>query len=276
MKKRFQNLIKNRAFLATLLCGIVIASVACVTAGLSGNISRQKETDENHTSESLDLNTPKEEDSLAQAELTEAPESAEATETDATVTESEEEASGDIPQDIALSDNPSDTPEEASQGELPNENHALSVDSSMVTAAFPVTFSEESYLSWPVIGEVLMTFSPDKTVYFATLEQYKTNDAILIQSDAGASVRVPQNCVVTSIGRREDIGEYVTLDLGEGYAITLGQLTNISVNVSETVPNGTVIAQVAEPTRYYTVEGYHLYVRMTKNLEAIDPLDYLQ
>ena len=39
---------------------------------------------------------------------------------------------------------------------------------------------------------------------------------------------------------------------------------------------GAVIGKVAEPTKYYVVEGANLYFSMTKDGVPIDPLDYIQ
>ncbi len=42
------------------------------------------------------------------------------------------------------------------------------------------------------------------------------------------------------------------------------------------VTKGQVLGYVSEPTKYYTVEGNHLYLKMTEGQEALDPLDYLE
>lgn len=275
MKKNLKNLIQNKTFLAILLACIVIASIASATAGLG-----KKQTDDTEK-QTLDLNTP---GTVAQLESEEAPSASDEIPSEQEVakgSEAEQENTVEeaTPEDSASEEQPSDSalPADTDVSEAASEDAgALDAGSDNVTAEFPVTFDESSYLSWPVVGEVLMMFSPDTTVYFATLEQYKTNDAILIQSDVDVSVRVPHHCRVSGIGYQEDIGNYVSLDLGDGYEITLGQLKDISVNVAQVVPEGTVIASIAEPTRYYSVEGYHLYVKMTHDGTAIDPLDYLQ
>ena len=40
-------------------------------------------------------------------------------------------------------------------------------------------FGEDSQLLWPVDGNVLMSYSMDKTVYFSTLDQYRYNPAMI-------------------------------------------------------------------------------------------------
>ena len=36
-----------------------------------------------------------------------------------------------------------------------------------------------------------------------------------------------------------------------------------------------MIGHVAEPTKYYSVEGSNVYFKLTKDGEAVNPLDYL-
>ena len=38
---------------------------------------------------------------------------------------------------------------------------------------------------------------------------------------------------------------------------------------------GELIGYVASPTKYFTVEGAHLYIKMLKDGVVVDPLDYL-
>ena len=41
-------------------------------------------------------------------------------------------------------------------------------------------FKEEDGLVWPIVGDVLINYSMDRTIYCPTLEQYKYNPAIVI------------------------------------------------------------------------------------------------
>ena len=54
-------------------------------------------------------------------------------------------------------------------------------------------------------------------------------------------------------------------------------LKNVSFSVEEGdyVETGAVIGHVAEPTKYYSVEGSNVYFKLTKDGEAVNPLDYL-
>ena len=52
---------------------------------------------------------------------------------------------------------------------------------------------------WPVSGTVLMNYSMDKTVYFATLDQYKYNPALVISGAEGDQVLCGAPGIIKSI-----------------------------------------------------------------------------
>ena len=96
-------------------------------------------------------------------------------------------------------------------------------------AATPLVlnFSDASRLSWPVRGNVVLDYSMDQTIYFPTLDQYKCNPGIVIQSEVSTPVTAPANAKVLEVGNNEEIGNYVTMDLGNGYEAICGQLKEI-------------------------------------------------
>lgn len=136
-------------------------------------------------------------------------------------------------------------------------------------------FDESTILSWPIQGEVLMEYSMDKTVYFATLKQYKYNPGLLIQGEEGAMVYAGADGVVQSIAQNDELGLTVTIDLGNSYTVTYGQLKSLNVEEGAGVSDGSLIGLVASPTKYYSVEGDHVYMELKKDGQPIDPLDYL-
>ena len=66
------------------------------------------------------------------------------------------------------------------------------------------------------------------------------------------------------------------MDLGDGYSITYGQLKDANVEIDDIVSRGQIIGSVAEPTKYYTIEGSNLYVKMEHDGESMDPVLYFQ
>ena len=66
------------------------------------------------------------------------------------------------------------------------------------------------------------------------------------------------------------------MELGGGYEVTYGQLTNILVSEGSYVATGDVIAEVAAPTKYFSVEGSNLYLKLTMNGAPVNPETLLQ
>ena len=136
-------------------------------------------------------------------------------------------------------------------------------------------FSENETLLWPIVGNVLIDYSMDKAVYFSSLEQYKCNPAIIIQAKEGQQVMAAANGKVTKIVKEEQTGNTIYMDLGSGYESVYGQLTNLQVKEGDRVKKGDYIADVAVPTRYYSVEGCNVYFALKKDGTPINPMTQL-
>lgn len=142
------------------------------------------------------------------------------------------------------------------------------------TAAQP-NFTESSQLLWPVNGNVLMSFSMDKSIYFSTLDQYKYNPALIISGALNDNVIAAAPGIVKSIDSLRETGTTVNVDLGNGYECFYGQLKDVKVKVGDYVEAKDVIGYINEPTKYYSVEGANLYFEMRKDGQPVNPLDYM-
>ena len=138
-----------------------------------------------------------------------------------------------------------------------------------------LSFTESDALVWPIAGNVLVNYSMDKTVYFATLQQYKYSPAIVISATAGEGITAAADGKVTKIYTDPEIGTAVVMDLGDGYELTYGQLTDLTVSEGNYVTCGEIIGKVAEPTKYYSVEGTNVYFKLTKDGQPVNPLSRL-
>lgn len=134
-----------------------------------------------------------------------------------------------------------------------------------------LNFTENDGLLRPVSGEVLIPFSMEGSVYFSTLDQFKYNSALMISAEKGSAVVASARGKVVDIFQNEEIGHAVTMELGNGYQITYGQLENINVALGSYVEPGETIATVAAPTKYYSVEGSNLYLKVTENGSPVNP-----
>lgn len=132
-------------------------------------------------------------------------------------------------------------------------------------------YSEENGLTRPVSGEVIMHYSMDTSVYFKTLDQYTRNPAVIFGAEEGTNVSACAEGQVVSIFEDSKIGHAVTLDLGDGYQVTYGQLQNIQVDEGDYVEAGEILATVSAPTKYYVEEGTNLYFKMSRDGAAVNP-----
>lgn len=146
----------------------------------------------------------------------------------------------------------------------------------IVSESLVLDFSEAERLMWPVMGNVILGYSMDTTTWFPTLEQYKCNPANVIQSDVSTPVVAPADARVLEVGHNEEIGNYLRLDLGNEYTAVCGQLKEIPVVENEYLHKGELLGYVAEPTKYYSVEGVNVYFELLHSGKPIDGLDYLE
>ena len=137
-------------------------------------------------------------------------------------------------------------------------------------------FSPKSDLSWPLQGDVIMNYSMDQTVYFATLEQYKYNPALIIAGKVNEPVNAAATGRITDISTNEETGMTVTMDLGDGYTAVYGQLKEVLYKEDAVVEAGNAIGYIAEPTKYYSVEGSNLYFELQKDNKPVNPMQYMQ
>lgn len=167
-----------------------------------------------------------------------------------------------------------DAKKDKKESEAPEETGSQSASAS--TATFKtLQFTENTSLVWPTVGDILINYSMDKTVYFPTLAQYKYNPAIVIAAAEGKTIVAAADAQITEIYSDDEIGNAVRMDLGNGYELVYGQLSNLQVSKGAYVAAGDVIGTVGAPTKYYSVEGSNLYVKLTKDGEPMNPLTLL-
>lgn len=153
------------------------------------------------------------------------------------------------------------------QGEEPEEPVKAPVDATDVVIAKALSFSEEEGLLRPVQGDIIMHYSMDSTVYFATLDQYKYNPATVIAAEEGSDVLASADGQIVDIFNNAEVGNGIVMDLGDGYLLTYAQLTDLTVEEGDYVSMGDVLGTIAAPTKYYTLEGSNLYVSLSRDGE---------
>ena len=138
-------------------------------------------------------------------------------------------------------------------------------------------FTEDDNMVWPVYGEVVLPFSMSMPVFDQTLDQFRTNDNVLISAPEGEPVRAGADGRVVSVGNHIRRGNYVTIDHGDGWLATYGQLMdNALVSEGDIVRSGQVIGGVGQPSIFGSAKGTHVHLRVTRDGSPINPIDLLQ
>ncbi len=143
-------------------------------------------------------------------------------------------------------------------------------------ASRELKFNQENGLMWPVSGKILMNYSPDKVVYFKTLEQYRTNPAVLIESKEGTQVKSSAAGVVKEVSNKDETGTTVTVSIGDNFSVIYGQLKNVGVKAGDNVKEGQVLGRIAKPSKYYSSEGANLYYQVKQKDSTVNPLVLLR
>lgn len=182
-----------------------------------------------------------------------------------------------LPEDIELSkaDNITADDEDIAKEEPAEETQAASAGADAVVSN-SVSFSTDEKMMWPVSGNVLLNYSMDSTIYFATLNQYKYNPALVIQGDVNTKVLSASDAIIEDIYTDTETGITIKADLGNGYKALYGQLKETTVNIGDKVDKGAILGYISEPTKYYSIEGSNLYFEITKDSIPVNPLSFLE
>ena len=251
MKEKVNQMFKDKLFLVMLVLGLltIVAAAGVIT------VQRGKG---NETNPYLEVPQP---EMIAQETAPEMPQVAGASDA-----AKETQKSEPAPPKAAVAQN-------ANQG---NDLAAEAGAGKDAADALVLNFTDTSKMEWPVKGNVLLDYSMDQTIYFPTLDQYKCNPGLVIQSDVSTPVGAPANARILEVGSNEEIGNYVVMDLGNEYTATCGQLKEVCAAEGEYLKKGQTLGYVSEPTKYYSVEGVNVFFELKHQDKTVDPLDYME
>ena len=153
------------------------------------------------------------------------------------------------------------------------ENNAENSESSSDSV---YNYNGKKKLTWPVMGNIILPYSMDATVYYTTLDQYACNDGIIIGAKVGEEVVSPANGRVVNIEDTDRYGKVVTILLGNYYQAYCGQLDNVDYEIGDDIQEGDVIGTVAEPTKSFVLEGPNVFFKMTYKDKTVNPVKYLR
>lgn len=141
--------------------------------------------------------------------------------------------------------------------------------------AVDLFFEEGMGILWPVEGNVVLNYSDDHLIYHATLDQFRTHDAIAIAAEAGTEVVAAADGVVSSIEESAQTGITVTTAIGNDYYLVYGQLEDSGLKIGDSVSQGEVIGTIAKASRFYSKEGDNLYFQVRCGEETLNPMSLL-
>jgi septal ring factor EnvC (AmiA/AmiB activator) len=137
------------------------------------------------------------------------------------------------------------------------------------------SFSEDTTMKWPLDGNVIMNYSMDESIYFATLDQYKYNPAIMISGEEGSEVWAAESGKIKTIEEDSVLGTKVVIDMGNGYEAIYGQLEKLAKKEGDIIEKGELLGYLAKPTKYFVMEGPNLYFEIRKDGQPVNPLEYM-
>lgn len=276
MKKSVAEFLKANGFYLSFGVGVVALVAALAVYNVNTNKEKQQQNQE------INLNEPLENDIAdAGAEVTE--------EIQETVLDGDMDVPMDMwrKDDVAEENNdsvetslvPEDEPEQDAEEQNTEEQGIEEAMSNQTLVYVPLeglTFSGMEEVTMPVLGNTILPYSMDTTVYFRTLGIYRCNPGMLLQAPVGTNVVSIWHGQVTGVEETKEYGTTVTVDLGDGYTAVYGQMQDVKVTVGDEVWKDTVLGIVANPTAYYEKEGSHLYFAMLKDGVTINPMEVLQ
>jgi len=168
---------------------------------------------------------------------------------------------------------PAPTEQQAEQQAVAYPARAYAVPQLPAPAVAAFTpFSDTSRMLWPLYGETVMPFSVTALIYDPTLDQFRTNDNLRIAGEFGDPVRAGADGRVIATGRNARQGNYITIDHGNGWVTTYGQLLDaIMVGSGDIVRAGQVIGGIGEPSIFGVASGNHVQLRIKHDDVAVNP-----
>ncbi|MDF2538057.1 MAG: hypothetical protein K0S76_1078 [Herbinix sp.] len=295
-KNKFTEFLKGKGYYVLLFVGVIaIAAVALIGSQLSSN-------EKDKSQDFVDLNDDDEDNNITAGDNTDNQLAENNDDSDQIVNNgqgddaTDDVATNDDGQDVATNDDnieyedystgevedtdvadAADTADDAEEEEDDAvETSGNTVQSDNVPLMESLSFNTEDGLLWPVNGNVIMNYSMDHTIYHATLKLFKCNPAVIIDAAVGTEVKAAARGIVTSVDDKDETGLTVTTSIGDGYSVVYGQLSDVTLEVGDKVDEGDVIGAIAEPSRFYSVEGSNLYFKVLENENTVNPMSLLR
>ncbi|MDX9871682.1 MAG: M23 family metallopeptidase [Clostridia bacterium] len=129
-----------------------------------------------------------------------------------------------------------------------------------------------SQVVWPLEGEIIRAVGLN---YSETFADYRFHSGFDIAAAAGAEAAAvfPGKIVSVSTSKAEKVS--LVIDHGGGWLSTYAHLAEARVSPGEKVTAGQILGTIGEPGLAELAEGPHLHYALSKDGQAVNPLEYL-
>lgn len=131
--------------------------------------------------------------------------------------------------------------------------------------ALPVDVDMQGKFLPPLSGPVVAEFGIKN-------KEGQVHNGIDVQSSLGTKVVAPYDGVVTFVGEDPQLGKIITMDFGDGWTATLGNLGEVFIEENEVVLKGSPVGTVGLSA---PLKQPWLHLELRKDGQAVDPLPYL-
>lgn len=131
-------------------------------------------------------------------------------------------------------------------------------------------------LSYPLDGEIGLSYSPEELIYSKTLKEWTVHNGIDIKAKRGTPVKASEDGVIENVTETTDKGIEITIAHENGYKTIYSNLSSRDmVRVGEHVDKGQAISGVGNTSAFEYYEPEHLHFEVKKDGKFVNPLDVL-
>ena len=162
------------------------------------------------------------------------------------------------------------------QGNVPQraetQRAAMAMRAATPTAEPEPAFTPEpARFVWPLDGEIVGEFAPDRLVWSASLGQWQTHPGIDLQGSPGEAVRACADGVVEDVWQDRLWGNVIVVVHDEGYVSTYAGLNTLNlVEPGQRVTGGEIISAVGESAACEASLPWHVHFELTKDGQPVD------
>ena len=124
---------------------------------------------------------------------------------------------------------------------------------------------------WPVAGDIIGAFAPDRAVWSDTLQQWQNHPGIDIAAGPGEAVAACRDGVIADAWKDAAWGNVVVVDHGDGCASTYANLNTLQMaQIGRQVRAGEIIGAVGDSADCESSLPWHLHFEYARDGVPVD------